>query len=202
MKLSERIQDLRKIKGMSQEELANLMGVSRQAVSKWESEQSVPELDKIILISEIFDVSCDYLLKGIEKTSMQNKKDTIIYVIVATVLNFIGLFVSFAVWHEKQMPLAIVIGLVFMALGCMIYGIGLARASAVEKRHAHYKFWKINIWLLVFIPLSFVYNILFANYGAPYPLLVSPVIAYPIFWIIYIALCISIDLIIVKRNKR
>lgn len=48
MKLSDRIQDLRKMKGMSQEELANLMGVSRQAVSKWESEQSIPELDKII----------------------------------------------------------------------------------------------------------------------------------------------------------
>lgn len=150
MKLSDRIQDLRKMKGMSQEELANLMGVSRQAVSKWESEQSIPELDKIILISDIFDVSCDYLLKGIENPSKQNKNNTIIIVMVATVLNFIGLLVSFAVWYEKQVLWAIVIGLIIMAIGCMVYGIGIANASASEKHHAHYKFWRINIWLLVF----------------------------------------------------
>ena len=51
---------------MSQEELADAAGVSRQAVSKWESEQSVPDLDKVIILSDIFDVTTDYLLKGIE----------------------------------------------------------------------------------------------------------------------------------------
>ena len=50
MKLSERIQHLRKSRGMSQEELAEKIGVSRQAVSKWESEQSMPDLEKVIRI--------------------------------------------------------------------------------------------------------------------------------------------------------
>ncbi|MCI9193085.1 MAG: helix-turn-helix transcriptional regulator [Acutalibacter muris] len=68
MNLSDRIQELRKTKGMSQEELADRVGVTRQAVSKWESGQSVPELDKIVALSEIFDVSTDYLLKGVEPT--------------------------------------------------------------------------------------------------------------------------------------
>ena len=59
----DRIQDLRKSRGMSQEELANQIGVSRQAVSKWESGQSAPDLQKIIIMSDFFEVTTDYILK-------------------------------------------------------------------------------------------------------------------------------------------
>ncbi len=68
MNVADRIQNLRKIKGISQEQLAEAIGVSRQAVSKWESEQSTPDLEKIVLMSDFFDVTTDYLLKGIEPT--------------------------------------------------------------------------------------------------------------------------------------
>lgn len=63
MILADKIMNLRKKSGMSQEDLANQINVSRQAVSKWESAQSIPDLDKIILMSQIFGVSTDYLLK-------------------------------------------------------------------------------------------------------------------------------------------
>lgn len=63
MILADKITDLRKKNGWSQEELANQLGVSRQAVSKWESASSIPDLDKIIKMSNIFGVSTDYLLK-------------------------------------------------------------------------------------------------------------------------------------------
>ena len=66
MTIADRIQSLRKAKGMSQEELADAIGVSRQAVSKWESEQTTPDLDKIVVMSDVFEVTTDYLLKGIE----------------------------------------------------------------------------------------------------------------------------------------
>ena len=68
MNVADRIQNLRKMKGISQEQLADEIGVSRQAVSKWESEQSMPDLEKTILMSEYFEVTTDYLLKGIEPT--------------------------------------------------------------------------------------------------------------------------------------
>ena len=74
MNISDRIRYLRKQKGFSQEELADKVGVSRQAVSKWESEQSTPDLDKIITMSEIFGVTTDYILKGIEPVSGTNQK--------------------------------------------------------------------------------------------------------------------------------
>ena len=75
MKISDRILELRRQKGISQEELADKLGVSRQAVSKWESEQSVPEMEKIIAMSEFFDVTTDYLLKGIEPIRRMTKKE-------------------------------------------------------------------------------------------------------------------------------
>lgn len=63
MILADKIINLRKKSGMSQEELADKIGVSRQAVSKWESMQSIPDLDKILKMSKLFNVSTDFLLK-------------------------------------------------------------------------------------------------------------------------------------------
>ena len=72
MILADKITDLRKKNGWSQEELANQLGVSRQAVSKWESASSIPDLDKIVKMSTIFGVSTDYLLKD----SLEEERDT------------------------------------------------------------------------------------------------------------------------------
>lgn len=74
MNVSVRIRELRKVKGLSQEELAEKLGVSRQAISKWESELSVPDIDKIISLSDYFEVSTDYLLKGVETLKLMSKK--------------------------------------------------------------------------------------------------------------------------------
>ncbi len=63
MILADKMIALRKRAGWSQEELAEKMGVSRQSVSKWEGAQSMPDLDKILMLSSIFGVSTDYLLK-------------------------------------------------------------------------------------------------------------------------------------------
>lgn len=63
MILADKITELRKRSGWSQEELAGRLGVSRQAVSKWESAASIPDLDKILKLSQLFDVSTDTLLK-------------------------------------------------------------------------------------------------------------------------------------------
>ena len=63
MILADKIIDLRKKNGWSQEELAEKLDVSRQAVSKWESAQSVPDMNRVLLMSEVFGVTTDYLLK-------------------------------------------------------------------------------------------------------------------------------------------
>ena len=63
MILADKIMELRKKKGWSQEDLAEKLDISRQSVSKWESGTSIPEIDKILALSRIFGVSTDYLLK-------------------------------------------------------------------------------------------------------------------------------------------
>lgn len=62
MTLGERIQQLRKSVGLSQEQLADMAGVSRQAISKWETDQSAPEIEKLLSLSKVFSVSTDELL--------------------------------------------------------------------------------------------------------------------------------------------
>lgn len=64
MSLGERIYELRSRTGLSQGELADSLGVSRQAVSKWENNSAVPELDKLLKMSELFEISLDGLVKG------------------------------------------------------------------------------------------------------------------------------------------
>ena len=63
MILADKIIENRKKNGWSQEELADKLGVSRQSVSKWEGAQAVPDMKKIVMMSEIFGVSTDYLLR-------------------------------------------------------------------------------------------------------------------------------------------
>ena len=84
MKLADKLQVLRINKRLSQEELANILDVSRQAVSKWESEKSVPDLQKLIKLSELYNVNIDTLVKDDieleeEDKSNVNNEDTLDY---------------------------------------------------------------------------------------------------------------------------
>ena len=74
MSLAEKIILQRKKQGWSQEELADRMDVSRQAVSKWESSQSVPDMEKVVMLSNIFGVTTDYLLKDEEGEAFHSEK--------------------------------------------------------------------------------------------------------------------------------
>lgn len=77
MILADKIIELRKKAGMSQDELAEQMDVSRQSVSKWEGAQSVPDLSKILKLSQIFGVSTDYLLKDDFAEPVQEVSETV-----------------------------------------------------------------------------------------------------------------------------
>ena len=77
MILADKIIRLRKKNGWSQEELANKMNVSRQAVSKWEGSQTIPDLEKILQLSVLFGVTTDYLLKDeIQTKELTNDTST------------------------------------------------------------------------------------------------------------------------------
>ena len=106
MSFGETLQKLRKQKGWSQEELAERLELTRQTVSKWELEQSTPDLDYIVALSDLFQVSTDYLIKGEEHAAKQetaptenakttsrtsDMKSSMIWVIMGSVLLLLGL---------------------------------------------------------------------------------------------------------------
>ncbi len=110
MILADKIIRMRKKNGWSQEELAEKMNVSRQAVSKWEGAQSVPELEKILLLGEIFGVTTDYLLKDEienEEFTNDNASSAIKRVTMSEALDYIE--------HRKKASLLIALG-VFLCI--------------------------------------------------------------------------------------
>ncbi len=174
MNLADRIQCLRKAKGISQEELADQIGVSRQAVSKWESGQSTPDLDKIIIMSEFFDVTTDYILKGVEPAKNKDEKgreliSRILY-ISSTAFIAIGLFCAFGGWYDEQTMKTVWGAMVIQAVGIAAYFIGRLLSAA---KASFYIDW-LNIVGIAFMPVSMItgyLSILIFKRGqiAPYP---------------------------------
>lgn len=210
MTIADRIQSLRKAKGISQEELADKIGVSRQAVSKWESEQSSPDLEKVILLSDYFEVTTDFLLKGIEPTAQVREKegqDAGIYAAVGTAFNFIGLVTAIMIWIEEQTANAVAVGFILIAFGCMIYVIGQIVGGRKEK--AKKWFLMINPWIILLMPVTSAFNFIDGTiHGSwwtfsPFPQLYmqNSFVMVGLCWLCYIGICILVDIVVVKKSN-
>ena len=77
MEFNNKLYELRKQKGFSQEELANRLNVSRQTISKWEVGESTPDMEKLVAISDLFEVSLDELIKN-EKPKPEGPSEQIV----------------------------------------------------------------------------------------------------------------------------
>ena len=79
MNFNEKLVELRKSKGLSQDEFAHKIGVSRQTVSKWELAQSYPDFQRLVLLADYFGISLDALVKDIDVQNLSNKQISAIY---------------------------------------------------------------------------------------------------------------------------
>lgn len=169
MSLGERIQQLRKSKGLSQEELAEKLNVSRQSISKWELDNSIPELNKIVLMSEFFLVSTDYLLK--ESEHMNNDPDnnyTTAKILFITSIFFIavGLLIAIGGWDANQELGSIAVGMIIQIVGIAALFIGKAICSSV---HIPVIIVMANIALFIFIPIAIITDLIKGYPIRPYP---------------------------------
>ncbi|MDE7208921.1 MAG: helix-turn-helix domain-containing protein [Clostridia bacterium] len=191
MTFNEKLTRLRKTSGMSQEELAEKVSVSRQAISKWELGDAIPDTDKVIALSKIFNVTIDYLLKD----ELENPTATVIMcekpdknIFASKLLQFfstffyaIGMIVSWIIWlneygNNGYYPINYprpAIGLMSIFVGILIQSIGIACYYVAKKLHKSklkYKHVFINVALWTFIPIAAIYNFCGGDAMlAPYP---------------------------------
>ena len=71
MNLSEKLKNAREKAGLSQKDVAEALNISRQSVSKWETGKAYPDIDNLIILSELYDVSVDYLIKNNQESSLK-----------------------------------------------------------------------------------------------------------------------------------
>lgn len=95
MKLDERLLNLRKQKGLSQEELGKKIKVSKSTISKWERGLSYPDFENLAILSDFFELSLEKLMKDIDVNNIINKKDLDFrYKISIIFKNIINIFIG------------------------------------------------------------------------------------------------------------
>ena len=169
MTLGEKLQGFRKRSGLSQEQLSAQLGVSRQAISKWELGESVPETENIVQLSKLFSVSCDYLLLDEVETitaashtsSVQTEKQQ--YAVIAHALGLAlcasGLLIAVAGWNMWQTALPVAIGLIAQVMGIMVFEIINYSADAVERLELRKRFWKWACWMVAPVPVAYAVTV-------------------------------------------
>lgn len=120
MTIGEKLQKLRKARGLTQEELAAKVGVSRQSLSKWESDGALPDTANILLLADLFGVSTDYLLREAETAQAAASAES------ADAPAVIQLIQP----QKKAPPAALLIGYVLLVLGLAVF-LGLVLLSNI-----------------------------------------------------------------------
>lgn len=117
MKFNEKLLSIRKMKGLSQEELGMELQVSRQTISKWESGQSYPDFQKLVMLSDYFDMTIDELVKDIDVQDVRDKnltdeKVASIYLDVETVKNKFRKFIKIVCYAEVILLGMVILGFI------------------------------------------------------------------------------------------
>ena len=206
MNISERILALRKASGMSQEELADQIGVSRQAVSKWEAGQSQPDLDKVMALSKFFGVPTDYLLMGDQASPaavppaepqrpIGMKQSTRAFWIafgLDLAILAAGLLLVFVVFPPRSMAFLCIMVLCFMCFVWIATYAGVAGNEIAESegkqagKSFSCRFWRWTIWIFM-VPVCLLVNFMldFEPFGP----------TWGAGFVLYLVVCIPVSLV-------
>lgn len=179
MTLGEKLQQMRKQAGFSQEELAGRMGVSRQAVSKWELDETMPETENVVQLSRLFGVSCDYLLRdevdeagvplpapGRAHLDRQGWAHNALALSLAVCT--VGLLLALGGWLSQRASGPLVIGLIIQVGGVLLFELAVPRMGEGRKA-ARLGFYMIANWLVLPIPTAGLCWWIFCYAVRPYP---------------------------------
>lgn len=206
MKLAEKITTLRKSCGMSQEELAEQLNVSRQAISRWEVGSAMPDATNILRLSKMFGVTTDYLLNDdyesdndlpkVQEVKEDGFKQIMFYLIM---LEIMLLLIQFMATFILRSPFFAVLSFIpFVAMiGGFEYAYRKKSKEAANERVALFrkKLYKITAWLGLYFPIRFLITVVAVQF---YPRPVSTLVLECIVLSVYIGVALWVTLEIEK----
>jgi len=214
MMLNEKIHRLRKGKGLSQEELASQLTVSRQAISKWELGESVPDTENVVQLSKIFGVSTDYLLndeyesdkdipavrENSEALKIEQRNNVMLSGFLLALVA--ALVVSTIVWVGQWEIRGVVSGLCFLVILVVCFCLEFLYLSKFpSKKQANakrIKLYSMGVWFILPIPIWAVVHQ--ATFYWPCPFISG--MQYLVFFAIYIVLATSLTVVLRLLYKR
>lgn len=169
MTVGERLYKLRKEKNLSQEDLANELDVSRQSISKWETNQSMPDFDKVVSLCEYFNITTDELLTGnkdiVESKETNNKSNYARNIAISVglyIFSLVALIVFAAGFEMPIVGVSLLFTIIAIATGIIIYNsimYGKKRNKLKEEKNMQEKLITkvVNIFILVlYFSISFL----------------------------------------------
>ena len=178
MRLPEKIAELRKAKGFSQEELAQQLHVSRQSISRWETGTALPDAENLLQLSRLFGVTADYLLNDDYQSDndlpkvQAVKTDGMhqIMIILATLEVMVFILQFMAVFMLQSGVFGV---LTFVPFVAIVGGFEYAYQKNIAHRNSHTaafrkRFYKVSIWLGCYFPVRLAVMALSVFYPRPY----------------------------------
>ena len=210
MTFAEKLIQLRKREGYTQEELADRLEVSRQAISRWEMGTAVPDSSNLLRISKLFKVSADYLLNDdyesdddlpkVKEVKNDNVNQIMMYLIALEVMMLIMQFMAVVILNNVFFAVLSFIPFIAVIVG-FEYAYQKKASGATEKtKMFRKKFYKISAWLGLYFPIRFVVSAVVALLVSVCSFTIQTVVLECIILVIYICAALLLNLAIDKRN--
>ena len=208
MKLSDKIIQLRKANGWSQEDLAERLKVSRQAISRWEGATAQPDVANILRLSKLFGVTTDYLLNDeyesdndlpkVKRLNSDGIHQIMIFMVTLEIMILIIQFMTTIILQNVFFGMLSFIPFVAV-IGGFEYAYQKKSTEANEiTRIFRNKFYKISAWLGAYFPVRFAVTILLSFYPRPY----STIVKECVILVVYLMVTMLIMLQIEKMNMK
>ena len=203
MKLSDKIVSLRKSNGWSQEKLAEKLNVSRQAISRWESDTAQPDVSNILQLSKIFGVTTDYLLNEeyesdndlpkVKELNRDGIQQILVFMITLEVMILIIQFMTTVIL--RNINFSILSFLPFVAvIGGFEYSYQKKSSETNEvTKLFREKFYKISVWLGAYFPIRLITMVLACFYPRSYNTIIFECVTFSIYLMAVMLITLKIE---------
>lgn len=225
MTFSEKLYQLRRQKGMSQEELADRLEVSRQAVSRWEMGSTLPDAKNLLQLSDIFGVSIDYLLRdGMEtdrreetafrqfdtpapKTDFfHSERNRRIGLSILVALQMLPLFLYFVGIFVMTNTMTLLLASLMSLLNIAVVEITFHICGDERGRYYRRKYYRITVWMFTWCPVSLAVQLLSSGKSwvvqAADMLIGRRLWPMPITFGIWLVICFAVTFLLRERKKK